>query len=722
MNFIWRKREGRYGAGVALLALIGSFCSALPGLAWADNDAPQAAQASPSDTGESRKGTTQLPEIVVEERSDSMLGIAESSTQGTIGAQQLEERPILRPGEVLEAMPGVIVTQHSGDGKANQYFLRGFNLDHGTDLATFVNGVPINLPSNAHGEGYTDLTFLIPELIQKIDYQKGPYFANVGDFGSAGSENIQYVQTLPAGIAKSEVGSFNYERGLVADSTKVGQGNLLAAMEVVHTDGPWVVPEGYLKFNGLLTYSQGDASRGFSASALAYHGTWGATNQVPELAVAEGLISRFGSMNPTDGGFTDRYTLEGEWHQADEHSATKVVAYAYYYNMGLWNDFTYFLVDPVHGDQFEQRDTRWVQGVRASRTYFTQWFNVPVENTFGFDARNDVIHDGLFHTEDRMVLSTTRIDDVVETDAAPYFENKIQWLPKFRTVIGFREDFINFANKNDFTYFTNGPNPADSGDQFKFTPEPKLSLIFGPWAKTEFYLNGGMGFHTDDARGVNTTQDPTTGQPVQRALPIAQTVGGEVGVRTLAVPNLQSTLTAWVLRLQSELIFDGDTGTTVPSPDPDLRKGVEWANYYTPTKWLTIDGDFAVSSAHFLGHPVGGDYVPEAANIVISTGVTIHDVKGWSTSLRLRYFGPRYLTQDGTERSRSTALLYYNLSYKFNKTWSIEGDIFNLLNAKADDIDYYYQYRLTPTGSPVNGDVFHPVEPFTLRVALTMRF
>jgi hypothetical protein len=285
-----------------------------------------------------------------------------------------------------------------------------------------------------------------------------------------------------------------------------------------------------------------------------------------------------------------------------------------------------------------------------------------------------------------------------------------------------RYDFINFDNNNTFTYATNGPNPADSGDRFAYAPEPKLSLIFGPWAKTEFYLNGGMGFHTDDARGANTTQDPTTGLPVQRALPIAQTVGGEVGVRTLAVPNLQSTLTFWVLRLQSELIFDGDTGTTVPSPDPDLRKGVEWANYYTPTKWLTIDADFADSSAHFLGNPVGGDYVPEAANVVISSGVTIHDLKGWSTSLRLRYFGPRYLTQDGTERSPSTTLLYYNISYKLNKTWTIEGDIFNLLNAKAYDIDYYYQYRLTPTSSPVSGDVFHPVEPRTFRVALTMRF
>ena len=214
------------------LATLGGFTSAAAGDAPSnvssspnanDNNAPS--DGSPSaNTGASQKGTTQLPEIVVEERSDSMLGIADTSTQGTIGAQELEERPISRPGEVLEAMPGVIVTQHSGDGKANQYFLRGFNLDHGTDMASFFDGIPINLPSNAHGEGYTDLNFLIPELIQKIDYGKGPYYANVGDFGSAGWENIQYFQTLPEGIAKVEVGSWNYERALLADSTKARPG------------------------------------------------------------------------------------------------------------------------------------------------------------------------------------------------------------------------------------------------------------------------------------------------------------------------------------------------------------------------------------------------------------------------------------------------------------------------------------------------------------------
>lgn len=668
------------------------------------------------DAGQTPQNPAQLPEIVVQERSDSMLGIADSSTQGTIGAKELEERPISRPGEVLEAMPGVIVTQHSADGKANQYFLRGFNLDHGTDLATFVNGVPINLPSNAHGQGYTDLNFLIPELIQRIDYQKGPYFANVGDFGSAGSENIVYFQKLPAGIAKVEYGSWNHERGLLADSVKLGAGNFLFAFETMHTDGPWAIAENYLKYNGILTYSQGNRSQGFSVTAMGYHAPmWHATNQIPERAVAEGLLSRFGNLSPSDAGYTDRYTLQGEWHRADKDSATKIMAYAYYYNMGLWNDFTFFLNDPVNGDQFEQRDTRWVQGVRATHTWFSKLGDSPMENTLGLDIRNDVIHDGLYHTMDRVVIGTTRFDKVLETSMGPYFENKFQWLPWFRTVAGYRQEFFVMHNQSNLA--------ANSGTVFATIPEPKLSAIFGPWAQTELYLNGGLGFHSNDARGANTTVDPTTGLPVKKAAPLVQSYGAEIGVRTLAVPHLQSTLTFWMLYLDSELVFEGDTGTTEPT-GASRRLGIEWANYYTPTKWLTIDADFADSQAHYLGsYAAAGQYVPEAANMIINSGITVHDLYGFSTSLRLRYFGPRRLTQDGSERSPGTTLLYYNLSYKINKNWSIQGDIFNLLNTKADDITYYYASRLP--GEPaqgVNDFMFHPVEPRTFRVALTAHF
>jgi hypothetical protein len=718
--------------------------------------APGEATGTPSPaTTETKGGIRKLPEVVVEERSDSMIGIADTSTEGTIGALELSERPISRPGEVLEAMPGTIVTQHSGDGKANQYFLRGFNLDHGTDMAGFFNGIPVNLPSNAHGEGYTDLNFLIPELIQKIDYGKGPYYADVGDFGSAGWENIQYFHILPENIAKVEFGSWNYERTLFAGSTKVGQDNLLGAMELVHTDGPWDVAENLVKFNVYGSYSHGDASQGWSASALGYHGTWKATNQIPDLAVQEGLIGRFGSLSPTDGGLTDRYLLSGEFHQADDHSATKVMAYAYYYKMGLWNNFDFYLDElpdipgtnesysAQYGDQFEQRETRWVQGLRATQTYFGQFRGMQTETTFGLDFRNDIIHDILDRTYDRHVFLVVRDDNIVETDLAPYIENKMQWLPWFRTVGGFRFDLMNMNNTNNYTYATGGPQPADTGNLFRAIPEPKFSLIFGPWAKTEFYLNGGMSYHTDDARGATTHLDPLTGtttnyfgNPVSPVLAVAHSYGGEVGVRSSAIPNVQSSLTFWALRLQSEEVFDGDQGTDVPSPYPDIRAGVEFANYWTPTKWLTIDADLADSEAHFINQPryaalvlqqsgSTGAYVPEAAGLIVSSGIWVHDLYNWSTGLRWRYFGPRYLTQDGSVKSPTTSLLYYNLGYKFNEHWSVEGDIFNLLNVRADDITYNYTFQLTPTsagGSPVTGNVFHAAEPRTFRIALTYKF
>ena len=672
------------------------------------------AKTSASETGNIPEGAAQLPEIVVQERSDSMIGIADSSTQGTIGAQELEDRPISRPGEVLEAMPGVIVTQHSGDGKANQYFMRGFNLDHGTDLATDVNGVPINLPSNAHGEGYMDLNFLIPELIERIDYQKGPYFANVGNFGSAGSEDVEYFKTLPSGFATIEYGSGNYERALLADLVKVGPGNVLFALEASKSDGPWVVPENYTKYNGLFSYSSGDKNEGGSVTAMAYHATWDATNQTPQRAIDEGIIAQFGSLNPTDGGNTDRYTLEGEYHRADKDSASKIMAYSYYYNMNLWNDFTFFLDDPVHGDQFDQADSRWVQGVKGAQTWFGRLWNFPVENTVGFDLRNDIIHDGLYHTEDREVIGTTRVDDVLETGLGMYVENKAEWLPWFRTVAGFREDVYRMQDSSDLD--------ANSGTVYATAQEPKLCLIFGPWAQTEFYINGGYGFHTNDARGANTTVDPNTGLPVNKADRLPQSQGAEIGVRTLAVPHLQSTLTFFMLDLDSELVFNGDSGTD-EATGPSRRIGVEWGNYYTPTKWLTIDADYANSQAHYRDNPAGGDNVPEAASTIISSAITLHDIYDFSTSLRLRYFGPRALTQNDSVESASTTLLYYSLGYKINQTWSIRGDIFNLLNTTAPDISYYYTSRLP--GEPaegVNDYMVHYAEPFTVRLGLTMHF
>ncbi len=668
---------------------------------------------------------TRLPDVIVTGRADSMLGLADSAAQGTIGAKQLADRPILRAGELLEAIPGVIITQHAGGGKANQYFLRGFNLDHGTDIALDLDGMPLNLPSHAHGPGYSDMNIVIPELVQRINYEKGPYFANDGDFSSAGAGHLEFFKSLPQPMMVLEAGMYGYERAMFAASSKVGSGQLLYGGEAFHDDGPWLRPDDYQKFNGLITYSQGDESRGFSLTAHGYHGQWNSSDQIAESAVSTGVIPFFGTLNPTDGGTSQRYSVQGEWHREDADSTTKIMAYGFYYDLNLFSDFTYFLVDTNRGDQFEQQDHRLVEGLKASHTMFNRWWGRDVANTFGLQVRNDSIDNGLYQTQNRLRVSktdtngvvlpaVTRQDAITETSGGFYYENKINWAENFRSILGLRGD-IYFFDVNDM-------NPVNSGRRATAVASPKLSLIFGPWAKTEFYVNGGFGYHSDDARGTSATINPD-GTPAGKLNGLFQTKGAEIGVRTLAVPHLQSSFSLWYLHSDSELLFEGDTGNTVNSPQPSNRYGIEWANYWTPTEHLTFDLDYADSIARFTSPDSGGgERVPEAINQVLSAGVTLHDLHGFTASLRLRYFGPRDLISTGAYQSRATTLVNLGVGYKFNKQWSLSAEVFNLFDSRDHDIDYVYESRVRPGDAPSTQDHFHPVEPIQCRFALTARF
>lgn len=686
----------------------------------------------------STNNITRLPEVVVQGRADDLVGVAQSASQGTVGAAQLEDRPILRSGEILETVPGVIVTQHAGGGKANQYFVRGFNLDHGTDIAIFLDGMPLNLPTHAHGEGYSDMNVVIPEFVQRVNYEKGPYYADVGNYGSAAAAHLEFFKTLPQNFATVEGGMFGYARSVIGVSTNIGPGSFLFGAEAYHDDGPWTRPDDYQKFNGLLTYSQGNDANGYSITGRAYHGKWNSSDQI---AASFGATNFFGTLNPTDGGESSRYSLQAEWHRADEHSATKVMAYGFYYNLDLFSDFTYFLTDPVLGDQFEQQDNRWVGGLDARHTIFTQWFNRDVENTFGLQARNDSIRNGLYQTENRIRINkfdlmtngpafeigtplpaTTEADDLLDSQIGFYAENKIQWGDKFRSVAALRGDIQYF----DVTSLN---QPANSGTSTDFLPSPKLSLIFGPWADTEVYAQGGFGFHSNDGRGTTQTVEPisadhpfvdTASQPIPGLI---QTKGAEIGVRTAHFRNVQSTLSLWYLHSDSELQQSGDTGGTVASKQPSNRYGIEWANYYTPTKHLAFDLDVAKSIARFTEPDEdGGTHVPEAIDTVISAGATLHDWNGFTASLRLRYFGPRDLISTGDFKSQETILLNLLLGYQFNKTWSIQAEVLNLLDRHDHDIDYAYESRVTPSSTSLTQIHFHPVEPIQTRFALTAHF
>jgi hypothetical protein len=704
-----------------------------------------ASSAPPTNSPVIGTNITRLPATVVQGRQDSMLGLASSATQGTVGADELAQRPILRAGEIMETVPGMIITQHAGGGKANQYFLRGFNLDHGTDFATDLDGMPLNLPSHAHGEGYSDMNVVIPELVQRVDYEKGPYYANDGNYSSAGAAHLDFYKTLPENFLTVEGGMFGYERGVLGLSEPVGPGNLLIGGEASHDDGPWVHPDDYSKFNGLVTYSMGDDANGASVTGRAYYGQWNSSDQLAENAIP--LVGYFGTLNPTDGGNSERLSLQAEWHRQDENSQTKVTAYGYYYDLDLFSDFTYYLTDPDLGDQFEQQDRRWVGGLDARQTYSTQWFGSDVENSFGLQARNDWINNGLYQTDDRVRMekydyatgtylpATVEADRFTDTEAGVYAENKVQWTDKFRSVLALRGDL-------DYFDVTSLSDPANSGTSCTALPSPKMSLIFGPWEKTEVYVQGGFDFHSNDGRGATQNVEPVSAAnpyantPVARIPGLVQTKGAEIGGRTLALPNLQSTFSLWYLHSDSELQQDGDTGTTVASKEPSDRYGIELANYYTPIKHLTFDLDLADSIARFTSAdaadaaPVsagstnlgpGGTRVPEAVGAVVSSGVTLTEGQ-FSASLRLRYFGPRDLTSDGEYRSQSTLLLNAEAGYQITKSCRIFAEFLNLLDSRDHDIDYAYESRITPTAAAAFTDVFHPVEPFQLRAGVTYRF
>ena len=652
----------------------------------------------------------------VDNPAENLVGIAQSASQGAITARQLDERPLMRDGEVLETVPGLIVTQHSGEGKANQYFLRGFNLDHGTDFATTVASMPVNMPTHAHGQGYSDLNFMIPELVTGVQFSKGPYYADQGDFATAGSSNINYANVLERSIAHVELGGEGYARAIFAASPQVGSGHVVAALELAHNDGPWVHPDDYQKINGVLRYSQGDAVNGFSLTAMGYHGQWNSTDQVADRAITSGLIDRFGAIDPTDGGKTYRYSGTGDWQRSSSNgnASTRVTAYGIGYSLNLFSDFTYFLNDPVHGDQMEQADHRFITGGKVSHRRLTRWGGHSVQNTVGVQVRNDDITNvGLYHTQARVRLETRTQAAVLETTAGVYAQNEIEWAPWLRTTVGLRADASRFR--------VNALDPANSGTTSASLVSPKGGATLGPWKGTEFYVNAGTGFHSNDARGTTVTRDPD-GNPAEPVTPLVRATGAEVGVRTVAIRHFQSTVSVWMLRLASELVFAGDDGTTVPSR-PSARRGVEWANYYSPAKWLVFDGDLSWSRARFTEFDPVGQYVPEAVGTVVSAGATIDGYHRAFGSLRWRYFGPRALIEDNSVQSKATSLVNLQGGYQLTKNVKLALDVFNVLNAADSDIDYFYTSRLP--GEPLGGvdDIHtHPTLTRTARINLVVGF
>ncbi len=660
-------------------------------------------------------GVEKLDTVDVVGHYENAVGTSDAASQGRITRQLIEDRPILRPGEVLELVPGLIITQHSGAGKANQYYLRGFNLDHGTDFLTTVAGMPVNLRTHAHGQGYTDLNFLIPELIDHVDYLKGPYFAAKGDFASAGAADIHYAEKLPRSLAEISAGSFRYGRGLLVGSPEVGPGRLVYGLELYHNDGPWERDDDFRKVNAVLRWVQKAGDAQWSVTAMGYRGKWNATDQIPQRAVAEGVIGRFGTLDPTTGGESHRYSLSADWAAPVAGGLAQLNAYAVDYQLDLFSNFTYRLDNPAAGDQFLQADDRRIYGASGSLAWQGRLAGFDTRNVVGFEARQDRIAPvGLYTTAARERLATTREDRVRESSAAVYVENETSWHPRLRTVAGLRADAYRFKVDSDLA--------ANSGTASDSRVSPKLSAILGPWAKTEFFANYGQGFHSNDARGTTTTVDPRSGDPVERVTPLVRTRGGELGTRSEWLPGVQSSLALWRLDIDSELLFVGDAGTTEPSR-PSRRQGIEWNTRWQPRPWLLFDLDLAWSKARFTDDDPAGSRIPGAIESAVSAGATIRDLGAWSASVFLRYFGPRPLVEDNSVRSSSSTIVNAQVGYRFDRRTKLALEVYNLFDREVDDIAYYYTSRLA--GEPAAGidDIhFHPAEKRSFRVTLTHAF
>lgn len=652
-----------------------------------------------------------------------LVGDTDSATIGTVYSEQFENRPISRTGELLEVVPGLIVTQHSGEGKANQYFLRGYNLDHGTDFAIFVDGMPVNMPTHAHGQGYADNGFMIPELVDLIEYRKGPYYAEYGDFAVAGAADVRYKDKLDQNTVSATGGAFGYGRLLGTGSQEIGAGHLVYGAEYVHYDGPYDLGQQFNKGNLVLRYSSRDADGlgGYHFGASGYSTRNLSPDQIPQRAVDQGQIDRLSSIDLTDGGHSHRINFSAGLDRQIGPGKWTIAAYAFRYRLELFSNFTYFLDDPVSGDQFNQSDKRNVYGGFASYELSNDLLGLNFENEMGVQMRYDDINDvGLYLTRERRRLETTTVSDVDEWIGAAYAKTSTHLNPWLRATVGARFDSINFDVSNN--------NAANSGKASDTLFSPKAALIFGPFDKTEFFINAGQGFHSNDARGATQTFDPRSGDAVQPVTPLVAARGIDLGLRTALIPKVQVAASVFRLRSDSELVYVGDAGTTEPFGATE-RYGGELAIYARPITHLLVDADIAYTQARFRDQQLDedgnaiGKHVPQAVQGVAALGITYDIPLRWEASLRVRHFGRRALDEGASAYSRATTIVNVGAGYHISKRLKVTAQISNLFDSKDHDIDYLYTSRID--GEPAEGveDIhFHPIEPFNARLTLSYSY
>jgi outer membrane receptor protein involved in Fe transport len=739
---------------IASTLLLGVACSAAQAEQTPATDMDSNAAAA------TQSASTSLQEITVTTERLGLLGTASTASEGFVADQELQLAPVYRPGQLLETVPGLIVTLHSGEGKANQYLMRGYNLDHGTDLATYVDDMPINQPTHAHGQGYTDLNFLIPELADELTYTKGPYYANVGDFGATGSVKVSYRDVIPDQVSAT-AGTLGFQRIFTAGAQPLGDGRLLAAAEVQHYDGPFVTPDDARKENLVLRYSEGDEHDGYSVTGMYYHQIWTNTTDIPIRAISEGLVpNQFGTLDPTDGGHAQRTSLSINYHATLANGQFSASGFFIYNQLHLFNDFTHFLVDPSHGDQEDQFENRRASGGAANYTLRVPLGSINNEISVGALTRYDLLGVGRLPSEDQVPLSPqddppsfSNNDQVYLFAGASYLQVTTRWTSTFRSVLGIRDDYQHgtdvdyLATLHETAGYTNGGTAAQS------LAQPKGSLIYTPTDTLEFYLAAGRGFHSADLRGVNQDTSVDLGLPHTPLL--ARQEGQEVGMRAAVESNLAFTIALYNLWQQSETIIDPDVGQDTAGP-PSRRYGFEINVTYQINRRLEFYGSYSGNHTRFT-HPFDdgtghlGDYITDAPVATGSLALYLTNLGRWSGGLDYRYLGSYPLSSGPCVNSAAvhdfpdvatscanapTALgqinakgfgqLNLDAHYVLPLGWNASLGIYNLLNTHAAAAEFWYVDRLRneistyPDGL---ADVHeHPLEPIMARFTISKQF
>lgn len=662
-----------------------------------------------------------IEKIEIQGKATSLIGEAISASEGIIGQQEILNRPMLRTGEILELVPGMVVTQHSGTGKANQYFLRGFNLDHGTDFATSIDYMPINMRSHGHGQGYTDLNFIIPETIRTITFKKGAYYGQVGDFSGAGGADFNTVNQKQTTQLSATLGQDNFQRYLLAGGIALDNDHINYAVEFNGYDGPWTdIKEDLDKTNVFLSYNSKLKNGDLKVTLMGYDNTWNSADQIPQRAVNSGIIDELGSLDTSLGGNSSRYSINALWK--NEHFNAS--AYHIDYDLNLWSNFTYFLDNPLTGDQFEQVDKRQIYGGQLSYITFADWQGMPVSNEFGAQARVDDIDEvGLFRTQQRQRLGAIRNDAVTESSLGFYWQNSIIWNDAIKTIVSARYDYFDFDVKTNINSNINGVDlTGNKGSEDAGNVAFKANLIYTLNDQWEAYVSAGQGFHSNDGRGTIVQVDPNSGESVLPVDPIVDSFGYELGLRANLFDKLNMSMSIWQLSLDSELLFVGDAGNTEPS-DASSRYGIELTGYYRATDALTFDLEYAYTHAEFDQLPSNANQIPGALEHVVQAGISYQTQQGWFANARLRYFSERPLIEDGSVTSDASQIMNLNIGYQFSQL-TLKLDILNALDSNDHDIDYYYASRLAgePVGSETEDLHYHVLEPRTLRLSAVYKF